>query len=132
MSGMDAGRPGDAVAGRNREPAPGDVDLDRVWLGVAAMVWRRQPGPLERLAGKLLRSPGLARALLTTPSLLLPWLIASAVVLAAGAAATIGSATGWCYSSAPSGSSPSMPRWDSLHRRCQGPRLGSLSAGWCR
>src|SRR6266536_2281359 len=91
MSGMDAGRPGDAVAGRNREPAPGDVDLDRVWLGVAAMVWRRQPGPLERLAGKLLRSPGLARALLTTPSLLLPWLIASAVVLAAGAAATIGS-----------------------------------------
>jgi hypothetical protein len=91
MSGMDAGRPGDAVAGRNREPAPGDVDLDRVWLGVAATVWRRQPGPLERLAGKLLRSPGLARALLTTPSLLLPWLIASAVVLAAGAAATIGS-----------------------------------------
>ena len=68
-----------------------DVDLDRVWLGVAAQVWRRAPGPVERLAGKLLRSPGLARALLTTPSLLLPWLIATVVVLCAGAAATLGS-----------------------------------------
>ena len=67
-----------------------DVDLDRVWLGVAAQVWRRDPGRLERLAGRLLRSPGLARALLTTPSLLLPWLIASVVVLGAGAAATLG------------------------------------------
>jgi hypothetical protein len=55
---------------------------------VAAQVWRRQPGWLERTAGRLLRSPGLARALLTTPSLLLPWLLASIVVLAAGAAAT--------------------------------------------
>jgi hypothetical protein len=70
---------------------PDDVDLSRVWLGVAAQVWRRQPGRLERAAGRLLRSPGLARALLTTPSLLLPWLIASVVVLAAGAAATLGS-----------------------------------------
>jgi hypothetical protein len=67
-----------------------DVDLDKVWLGVAAEVWRRHPGRLERLAGRLLRSPGLARALLTTPSLLLPWLIATVVVLAAGAAATLG------------------------------------------
>ena len=70
---------------------PDHVDLDRVWIGVAAQVWRRQPGRLERAAGRLLRSPGLARALLTTPSLLLPWLIASVVVLAAGAAATLGS-----------------------------------------
>jgi hypothetical protein len=69
---------------RDREP-----DLDRVWAGVAAQVWRRDPGRLERLAGRLLRSPGLARALLTTPSLLLPWLIASLVVLGAGAAATL-------------------------------------------
>lgn len=67
-----------------------DVDLDRVWITVAAQVWRRRPGPLERAAGGLLRSPGLARALLTTPSLLLPWLVASVVVLAAGAAATLG------------------------------------------
>jgi hypothetical protein len=67
-----------------------DVDLNRVWIGVAAEVWHRRPGWLERLAGRLLRSPGLARALLTTPSLLLPWLIASVVVLGAGAGATNG------------------------------------------
>ena len=74
-----------------RQELPSDVDLSRVWTSVAAQVWRRQPGRLERAAGRLLRSPGLARALLTTPSLLLPWLIASAVVLAAGAAATLSS-----------------------------------------
>src|SRR5262249_61281979 len=68
-----------------------DVDLDRVWISVAAQVWRRQPGWLERTAGRLLRSPGLARALLTTPSLLLPWVITSIVVLASGAAATLNS-----------------------------------------
>jgi len=71
--------------------SPADIDLGRVWTSVAAQVWRRQPGWLERAAGRLLRSPGLARALLTTPSLLLPWLIASIVVLAAGAAATLNS-----------------------------------------
>jgi len=70
---------------------PDDVDLSRVWISVAAQMWRRQPGWLERTAGRLLRSPGLARALLTTPSLLLPWLLTSIVVLAAGAAATTGS-----------------------------------------
>jgi hypothetical protein len=74
-----------------RDDAPADVDLGRVWISVAAQVWRRRPGVLERTAGRLLRSPGLARALLTTPSLLLPWLIASVVVLAAGAAATLSS-----------------------------------------
>lgn len=74
-----------------RKDAPDDVDLGRVWISVAAQVWRRQPGWLERIAGRLLRSPGLARALLTTPSLLLPWLLTSIVVLAAGAAATTGS-----------------------------------------
>jgi uncharacterized membrane protein len=67
---------------------PPDVDLERVWLEVGAEVWQRTPGWLERIAGKGLRSPGLARALLTTPSLLLPWLIATVVFLGAGAAAT--------------------------------------------
>jgi len=71
-----------------RDDAPDDVDLGRVWISVAAQVWRRQPGWLERTVGRLLRSPGLARALLTTPSLLLPWLLTSIAVLAAGAAAT--------------------------------------------
>ena len=70
--------------------APEDIDLNRVWTGVAAQVWRRRPGRLERTAARLLRSPGLARALLTTPSLLLPWLIASVVVLGAGALAQVG------------------------------------------
>jgi hypothetical protein len=80
----------DSAGGRSYGQAlPADVDLDRVWLGVAAGVWRRRPGPVERAAGWLLRSPGLARALLTTPSLLLPWIIATVVVLGAGAAATI-------------------------------------------
>jgi hypothetical protein len=74
-----------------RNDAPSDVDLGRVWISVAAQVWRREPGRLERTAGRLLRSPGLARALLTTPSLLLPWLLTSVVVLAAGAAATLNS-----------------------------------------
>ena len=77
------------------EPGPGprDVDLSRVWLGVAAEVWRRRPGPLERLAGWLLRSPGLARALVTTPSLLLGWIIATVIVLGAGILATLGTGT---------------------------------------
>ena len=70
--------------------SPDDVDLDRVWTNVAAEVWRREPGWLERKAAKLLRSPGLARALLTTPSLLLQWLIASVAVLAVGALAQAG------------------------------------------
>ena len=67
--------------------APDDVDLDRVWTNVAAQVWRREPSWLERTAARLLRSPGLARARLTTPSLLLPWLIATTVFLAVGALA---------------------------------------------
>lgn len=81
-------------APRGREgTAPTDVDLGRVWLGVAAQVWRREPGWAERLAGRALRSPGLARALVTTPSLLLGWVIATAVILVAGTAATLGTGT---------------------------------------
>jgi hypothetical protein len=72
-----------------------DVNLDRVWIGVAAQVWRRRPGPLERLAARVLRSPGLARALVTTPSLLLGWVIATVAVVSAGLAATY--ATGTAY-----------------------------------
>jgi hypothetical protein len=79
----------DTALPKRRDAVPADVDLARVWTGVAAVVWRRDTGWLERLAGRLLRSPGLARALLTTPSLLVPWLIATAVVLGAGAAATV-------------------------------------------
>jgi hypothetical protein len=91
MSDTGTGLPaGDAALPERWDVLPSDVDLGRVWTGVAAEVWRRMPGWPERLAGRLLRSPGLARALLTTPSLLVPWLIASAAVLGAGAAATRG------------------------------------------
>ena len=61
------------------------VDLSKVWTGVAAEVWRRHPGWLERAAARLLRSPGLARTLLITPSLLLPWVISTVVVFGVGA-----------------------------------------------
>jgi hypothetical protein len=70
--------------------APDDVDLDRVWTALAAEVWRRHPGWLERTAARLLRSPGLARALLTTPSLLVPWLVSTVVVFGAGALLRLG------------------------------------------
>jgi hypothetical protein len=65
-----------------------DVDLDRVWAGVAAEVWAPRVGLVERLAGRLLGSPGLARALVTTPSLVLSWIVASAVLLAVGVLVT--------------------------------------------
>jgi hypothetical protein len=84
-----------------RVPVPPDVDLGRVWLGVAEQVWRRRPGPVERLAGRVLRSPGLARALVTTPSLLLGWIIATAVVLAVGTLATRGTGTPYVALCAP-------------------------------
>ena len=87
MSDMDAGRPPGASAPWDTTPA--DVDLDRVWTGVAAEVWRRRPGPLQRTAGRLLRSPGLARALVATPSLLFAWIIATVVVLFTGTAVTL-------------------------------------------
>jgi len=94
---------GDELTGRYRDagPAPGDVDLDRVWLGVAAQVWRRQPGPVERMARRLLRSPGLARALVTTPSLLLGWVLATVVILLAGIGFTLGTGTPWVALLAP-------------------------------
>jgi hypothetical protein len=69
---------------------PDDINLDRVWTSVAAEVWRRHPGWLERTAARLLRSPGLARALLTTPSLLVPWLVSTVVVFGAGALLRLG------------------------------------------
>jgi len=48
------------------------VDLNRVWTGVAAEVWRWHTGRIERTATRLLRSPGLARTLVIPPSLMLP------------------------------------------------------------
>jgi hypothetical protein len=99
MSDMDAARRPGAAAPWDTVPA--DVDLGRVWTGVAAQVWRRDPGQVERLASRLLRSPGLARALVATPSLLLGWIIATAVVLAVGVAATLGTGTPYVALCAP-------------------------------
>jgi len=79
---------------RGQPPTPptstGEVDLGRVWTSVAAEVWRRHPGRLERMATRLLRSRGLARALVTTPSLLLPWLVSTVVVFSVGALVSLG------------------------------------------
>jgi hypothetical protein len=83
----------DDLPGPGLDRCPDDVDLQRVWLGVTAEVWRRRPGLTERLAGRLLRSPGLARALVSTPSLLLGWVIASVAVLTVGTLATLGTGT---------------------------------------
>lgn len=78
-----------------------DVDLDRVWTGVAAEVWARRVGWGERLAGRWLRSPGLARALVATPSLLLSWVLATVAVLAIGVLATHASEEPWVALLAP-------------------------------
>ena len=80
------------------EPGPesdggGGVDPGRVWLSVAAQLWRREPGTVERFAARLLRSAGLARALVITPSLMVSWLVASVVVIGAGAGATAATGT---------------------------------------
>jgi hypothetical protein len=91
----------DLLTGRYDDAGPHDVDLGRVWLGVAEQVWRRRPGPVERAAGRLLRSPGLARALVTTPSLLLGWVIATVAVLIAGAGIALGTGQPWVALLAP-------------------------------
>ncbi len=61
-----------------------DVDLEKVWTGVAAEAWATPTSWPERTAERLLGSPALARALVTTPSLFLSWVLASVAVLAAG------------------------------------------------
>jgi hypothetical protein len=63
-----------------------DVDLESVWRGIRAEVWAPPTGRAERWTASALQSPALARALVTTPSLLVSWLIASVVVFALGAA----------------------------------------------
>lgn len=65
-----------------------DIDLERVWTGVTATIWARKLGPVERLARRAFGSPGLARALVATPSLALSWILASAAVLLVGVLAT--------------------------------------------
>jgi hypothetical protein len=78
-----------------------DVDLDTVWSGVAAEVWSDPVRPVEKLVRRLLGSAGLARALVTTPSLVLSWMLASAVVLGVGAVVTRTTGTAWVALLAP-------------------------------
>jgi hypothetical protein len=78
-----------------------DVDLERVWTGVAAEVWSGRASRIEILAGRVLGSAGLARALVTTPSLVLSWIMASAVVLAIGVVVTRTTGTAWVALLAP-------------------------------
>jgi len=82
------------TAQRGREPEL-DVDLEKVWTGVAAEVWATPVGPIERSMARLLGSPALARALVTTPSLVLAWLLATAIVLGIGVALTATSGDPW-------------------------------------
>ncbi len=113
--------------------SPDDVDLARVWLGVAAEVWRRRPGPAERLAARALRSPGLARALVTTSSLLPGWLIATAVVLAVGMAATLGTGTPYVALLAPAvaGAGIAYAYGPGLTRPGNCPSPWRSATGWC-
>ena len=62
-----------------------DVNLSGVWSGVIGEIWSTPASRVERLAGSALRSPALARALVTTPSLIFSWILASAAVFAIGA-----------------------------------------------
>lgn len=78
-----------------------DVDLEHVWTGVAAEVWSEPVSLVERLAVRLLGSPGLARALVTTPSLVLSWIVASAIVLGIGVVVTRTTGTAWVALLAP-------------------------------
>lgn len=79
----------DCATCRASAAATSDVDLAGVWANIAASVWPDRRGWFERAAGTVLRSPALARAMVTTPSLVLPWLLASASVLVIGMVASI-------------------------------------------
>lgn len=65
-----------------------DVDLEKVWVGVAAEAWASPVSWPERVAARLLGSPALARSLVTTPALFLSWVLATAAVLGAGVLVT--------------------------------------------
>ena len=69
------------------------INLYRVWSTVEAEIWSPEVSPIEHWTRRLLRSPGLARALVTTPSLFLSWIGASAFVVLIGIIATRDSGT---------------------------------------
>lgn len=78
-----------------------DVDLEKTWTGVAAEAWSSPVSWPEIVAARLLRSRPLARALATTPSLFLSWILATAAILGAGVLATPVSGEPWAALLAP-------------------------------
>lgn len=77
------------------------VDFARVWARIVVGIHARPIGWVERVAARLLRSPGLARALVMTPSLVLAWTLASAAVLGLGVVLSYTSGTPWVALLAP-------------------------------
>lgn len=61
-----------------------EIDLGRVWSGITGEMWASPVGRIERAAARLLGSPALARALVSTPSLVLSWMVATAMLFAIG------------------------------------------------
>lgn len=85
----------------SKDQPPADVDLQRVWSGIAGEVWARQPGPFERLIIRLGLPPVLGRVISATPSLLPSWLVATVIVFALGIGVTHSTDQPWIALLAP-------------------------------
>jgi len=80
---------------------PPDVDFGRVWAEVAGEIWSPPTGAGERGLAWLLGSPAFARVIVTTPSLVVSWLLASVVVLGVGVVVTAQTGEPWIALLAP-------------------------------
>ncbi len=80
--------PNTARPTRSSPEIPPDIDFSHVWNRVTGDIWASEPGWVEQTAARLLKSPALARALVTTPSLVLAWLLASVLVFGLGVVVT--------------------------------------------
>jgi len=80
---------------------PPDVDFGRVWAHVAGDVWSPPPRAAERVLARLLDSQVFARVIVTTPSLVVSWLLASVVVLGVGIVVTAQTGQPWIALLAP-------------------------------
>jgi hypothetical protein len=80
--------PNHARPTRSSPEIPPDIDFGHVWNRVTGDIWASEPGWVEQTAARLLKSPALARALVTTPSLVLAWLLASVLVFGLGVVVT--------------------------------------------
>lgn len=78
----------DFGTGEEKDVLATGVNFDRVWFGISAGLWASEPGAIERVATRLLRSRALAKVLVATPSLFMAWLLASGVIFLIGAVMT--------------------------------------------